>query len=206
MLNTDRYLHICGNPERTRQLLLEKASILFNTHGHKATSLSDICKATKLTKGAIYQNFKDKSDLEKEALKFMCSKLLSDIGSQISIAQGAKKKLFCILEYFESYCKCPPFEGGCPLMNASIEVDDSNLELKKVVQKVMSMLHKNLGLVIRNGIKHRQFKKNTDVTGLASLIISSVEGALMLFKILDTDIHMKATVRYLKIEIQRNLL
>lgn len=191
------------NPELTRQTILQTSSILFNTQGYKATSLSDICKASKLTKGAIYKNFRDKAELEKEALLFMCKKLLSDITIGISVADTAQKKLLAILKYFEGYHANPPFEGGCPIMNASVEFDDNNPELKIVVQNVMEMMHQNLCLVIKNGIVHGQIRKDSDVNGLASIIISSLEGAVMMIKMMGSNKHMIATSKYLKAEITR---
>ena len=194
------------NPELTRLTILEQSSVLFNTQGYKATSLSEICKASKLTKGAIYKNFKDKSELEKEALLFMCMKLIKDVSNAISAANGAEQKLYAILKYFERYHANPPFQGGCPLMNASIEVDDSNPGLKLIVKKIMKLMHDNLCLVIKNGIKHGQLKKNTDISSLASIIISSLEGAVMMIKVMDTNKHMVATSKHLKAEIKRNLV
>lgn len=191
------------NPELTRQIILEKASILFNKQGYKATSLSNICQAADLTKGAIYKNFKDKSALEKEALLFMCRKLLEDLGSKISAANTAEKKLLAMLQYFEGYYSNPPFEGGCPLMNASIEADDNLPVLKSVVKKVMNSMHEGLCQILRNGIKHKQIKKNADISGTASLIIASLEGAVMMLKVMDTDQHMLATSKFLKAEIKR---
>ncbi len=191
------------NPEMTRLTILEQSSILFNTQGYKATSLSEICSAAKLTKGAIYKNFKDKSELEKEALLFMCNRLLSEIGTCIAEAKGAEQKLLSILKYFEGYDHYPPFKGGCPLMNASIEVDDSNPELKLVVKNVMNLMFDALCMVIKNGIKHGQIKKDIDVNGFASVILSSLEGAVMMIKIMDSNKHMKSTSKYLKNEIKR---
>lgn len=194
------------NPELTRQIILEKASILFNKQGYKATSLGDICKDANFTKGAIYKKFKDKSVLEKEALLFMCHKLLSDLGARISEGTTAEKKLLAILKYFEGYYSNPPFEGGCPLMNASIEADDNLPVLKSVVKKVMNSIHKSLCQILDNGIKHGQIKKNIDVSGTASLIITSLEGAVMMLKVMDTNQHMMATSKFLKAEIKRIVL
>ncbi len=194
------------NPELTRLRILEKSSVLFNLQGYKATSLSEICKASKLTKGAIYKHFKDKSELESEALLFMSSKMVTEVADKISSAKGAQKKLYAVIKYFARYHTDPPFEGGCPLMNASIEADDSNPELKLIVQKVMDGMHLNLCHVISNGIKHKQIKKNTDIKGLASIIISSLEGAVMMLKMMDSDHHLKATTKYLKSEIKRIMI
>ena len=54
------------NPEQTREKILKKSGLLFNTQGYKATSISDITSATGFTKGAIYRHFKSKEELEKE--------------------------------------------------------------------------------------------------------------------------------------------
>ncbi len=194
------------NPELTRLTILEQSSILFNTQGYKATSLSEICAASQLTKGAIYRHFKDKADLEKEALMFMCNKLLADVSKGIAKANSAEQKLHAILKYFEAYHKNPPFKGGCPLMNASIEVDDNNPKLKLVVKKVMNLMYDNLCLVIQNGVKHGQIKKDVDIPGFASIIISSLEGAVMMIKVMDTNKHMNAISKYLKAEIKRILI
>lgn len=196
------------NPDLTRLTILEQSSILFNTQGYKATSLSEICMASQLTKGAIYKHFKDKAELEKEALLFMCNKLLADVAGAISKAKGTAQKLYAIIKYFESYRphREPPFKGGCPMMNAAIEVDDSNPELKLIVKKVMNLMYDNLCVVIRNGIKHGQVKKDTDVSGFASVLISSLEGSVMMIKMMDTNKHMNATIKFLKSEIKRILI
>ena len=47
----------------TKQYILEKIAPIFNKNGYAGTSLSDVTKATGLTKGAIYGNFKDKEEI-----------------------------------------------------------------------------------------------------------------------------------------------
>ena len=56
------------NPDETKQKILKKSGVLFNTQGYKATSISDITSATGFTKGAIYRHFENKAVLEKETL------------------------------------------------------------------------------------------------------------------------------------------
>jgi TetR/AcrR family transcriptional regulator, transcriptional repressor for nem operon len=47
-------------PEITKDLILYKAGTLFNTNGYKASTISNITKATGLTKGAIKRHFTNK--------------------------------------------------------------------------------------------------------------------------------------------------
>lgn len=194
------------NPELTRSNILEAACRLFNSQGYKATSISDITKEAKITKGAIYTHFEDKSSLEKEALRHMCGLMLRDISQSIKSANDSKKKLNCILDYFAAYGKKPPFEGGCPLMNAAIEVDDNNPELKKVVKFIMEQIHTAVSTIIKNGIKHGQIKKSVKANEMSSLMISSLEGSVMMLKIFDQNTHLNHTIKFLTKEIDQILV
>ena len=48
---------------QTRQFIIDKAAPVFNKKGVSGTSLSDLTRATGLTKGSIYGNFKDKDEV-----------------------------------------------------------------------------------------------------------------------------------------------
>lgn len=186
---------------KTKQVIIEAASILFNTKGYKATSLSDITNATQLTKGAIYRHFQDKSELEKEALIYMCNILRFDLRDRIKCQKETKSKLHTIMEYFQEYSSTPPFVGGCPLMNAAIESDDTDPKLKAVAKDIMLSLHRTIVTILDNGKKHREVKKNYDSNGFASLIISALEGGVMIMKVSDDASHLRSVIDYIKREI-----
>lgn len=65
-----------GKAERTRAFIIQKSAPLFNIKGYENTSLSDIQEVTKLTKGAIYGNFKDKNELAIASFEYNCSRVL----------------------------------------------------------------------------------------------------------------------------------
>jgi len=188
--------------EKTKLRIIETAGRLFNHKGYKATSLSDITSHCNLTKGAIYRHFEDKSSLEKAALLHMLSLMMNDMLHRIRSHSDAPSKLLSIIDYFESYGVNPPFEGGCPLMNASVEADDNNLELKEVVKSIMNEMHRSVSHVVENGMKRNQLKNNIDANAFASLMISSLEGSVMMLKVMDNDNHLKSTIRFLKDTIQ----
>jgi AcrR family transcriptional regulator len=56
--------------EKTKQFIIEKTASLFNTKGYTSTSLSDITKATGLTKGSIYGNFENRDKVALEVYQF----------------------------------------------------------------------------------------------------------------------------------------
>lgn len=188
------------NPEVTRLLILDASAKLFNVKGYKATALSDITKATGLTKGAIYSHFENKDQLEKHALLHMMNFFVATITQRVKAGNNAGEKIGAIMGYFESYKSNPPFEGGCPVLNAAIEADDTNPELKKVVAGIFNVLHHSIVTILNNGVKHGQLKKDINHDGFASMMISSVEGAIVFMKVTGKSHHLDRVLAFLKAE------
>lgn len=190
------------NPVLTRKLILESASILFNTKGYKATSISDITTKAGITKGAIYKHFKDKSDLEKACLIQMTNSVLDNIVIKIKEAKDTETKLIGILDYFTKYAKAPPVKGGCPIMNAAIEADDGDPILKEVVCSIMTSIQLGIAKVIQNGIDRNQFQKDVNAIEYATMMYSAIEGGIMMMKVTDNHQHLMAVIRFLKRDIK----
>lgn len=171
------------NPEATKENILKKSGILFNTRGYKATSISDITDATGFTKGAIYRHFVSKDDLEKETLTFMSEKLFLKLRSIVGSEKHAVKKLTAIFKFFESYITNPPLKGGCPLLNVAIESDDANPVLRKEAVKILTILKTSVMTILQNGIDNKQIKPDTDKAFYATLIIGALEGGIMMSKL-----------------------
>lgn len=190
------------NPDVTREKILRKSGILFNTQGYKATSISDITDATGFTKGAIYRHFKSKEDLEKETLYHLSSLMFEKLRSMIKGESTAPAKLLAIFGYFESYVTNPEVKGGCPLMNAAIEADDANPTLRKGALRILNMLRDSVITILQNGIKFHQIKKDIDLEYYATLIIASLEGATMMSKLRGDNEDLRRTVKHLKLQLK----
>jgi TetR/AcrR family transcriptional regulator, transcriptional repressor for nem operon len=184
-------------PEITRELLLQKAGQLFNTKGYKATSISEITDATGLTKGAIYKHFGSKRQLEEEALVHLATTMFNHMRRQIKAQRTAGDKLRALFGFFEMYMTQPPVMGGCPLLNVAVEADDAHPILRK---KAMGMLHtirETVNTLLDNGIRHGQIKPETDKAYYATIIIASLEGAIMMSKLSHSDSDIKLITRHL---------
>jgi TetR/AcrR family transcriptional regulator, transcriptional repressor for nem operon len=190
------------NPDLTRQKILRKSGVLFNTQGYKATSISDITEATGFTKGAIYRHFKSKDELEKETLFHLSEVMFEKLKSFIKEENTAVGKLDAIFKFFESYITNPEVKGGCPLMNAAIEADDAHPVLRKGALKILDILHESVVAILKNGIRFNQIKKDIDVDYYATIIIASVEGAIMMSKLRGNNDDIRRVIKHLKIQIQ----
>lgn len=190
------------NPDRTRERILEKSGVLFNTQGYKATSISDITEATGFTKGAIYRHFESKANLEKETLFHLSGIMFEKLRERIKSERDAGGKLRAIFRYFERYVTKPEVKGGCPLMNAAIEADDAHPVLRREAIKVLDILRDSIVNILRNGVRFGQIKKTVDLEYYATLIIASLEGAIMMSRLRGDNEDMKRIIRHLELQLK----
>lgn len=185
------------NPLVTKETILRKSGSLFNTHGYKATSISDITGATGFTKGAIYRHFGSKDQLEVETLVHLSSLMFEKLRERVREQKTAGDKLRNVFCFFESYVSNPPLKGGCPLMNAAIEADDSNPALRKAALGILNGLRESVITLLTNGIRHKQIKPGIDKEFYATLIIGGLEGAIMMSKLRGNNEDIKRIIRHL---------
>jgi AcrR family transcriptional regulator len=178
---------VVRNPDQTKEKILKKSGVLFNTQGYKSTSISDITNATGFTKGAIYRHFKNKENLERETLFHLSSIMFLKLRDKIKIENTAGEKLRAIFKFFDSYVTKPELKGGCPLLNAAIESDDAHPVLRREALKVLDILRDSIINILKNGIKHKQLRKDIDLESFATLVIGGLEGAIMMSKLRGTN-------------------
>ena len=186
------------NSEATKETILKRSGVLFNTKGYKATSISNITDATGLTKGAIYRHFTNKHELETETLMHLSGIMFEKLRDRIKEQKNAGDKLRAVFRFFESYIDSPPVKGGCPLMNAAVEADDAHPVLRKGAIKILNMIRESLLTILTNGVKYKQLQPQIDIEMYATLVFASLEGAIMMSKLRGNNQDIKMTIRHLE--------
>ena len=171
------------NPEETRKLIIDKALPIFNTKGYNAASLSDITSATGITKGAIYGNFKNKDEVATAAFERGVEIVTGEISKRVRVEKTAPDKLMSIVKFYQEYINKPPIPGGCPILNSSVEADDSLPFLRARVIRSITLLKDSISKMINRGIVEGQIKKDTDVEEFTNFFYSIMEGAISLSRI-----------------------
>lgn len=182
----------------TKNTIIKESSNLFNTQGYKATSISDITKATGLTKGAIYRHFESKSDLEQQALRNLSKLMFGEIGASIRAAKTFQTKMEAIFTFFETYMHSPLYEGGCPLLNVAVEADDTNTVLRQQAYNMLAQLKASIAKLIDNGIKNQQVRPDIEVDSYSTIFIATLEGGIMMSKLERTDDSILKTIAHLR--------
>ncbi|MCA6380043.1 MAG: TetR/AcrR family transcriptional regulator [Cytophagales bacterium] len=190
------------NPDETKGAILHHAGSLFNVRGYKATSISNITEATGYTKGAIYRHFKNKEKLEEQSLVYLTEIMFEKLRIQIKEHETASDKLKAIFYFFESYVTKSPIKGGCPLLNVAIEADDNSPHLRKKAHAILEVLRESIKTILANGIKFEQIRKDIDKEYYATVIIASLEGAIMMSKLSRTNHDIGMIIRHLEATIK----
>lgn len=193
-------------PDITKENVLKEAKKLFNTQGYKTTSLSDITQASGYTKGAIYKHFENKEALEVQAFEQMMAAVFAILSQTIQANRNAKDKLFSIFNFFENYINNPFVQGGCPLLNVAIEVDDTNSLLKVKAQNALETFRNSIIKIIQNGKVHQQIKMEVNEVLVATVIIATLEGGIMMSKLKNNNNDIQFVVGYLKSWIEKEIL
>ncbi|WP_299675123.1 TetR/AcrR family transcriptional regulator [uncultured Dokdonia sp.] len=186
------------NPEATKEHIILKSADLFNTQGYKATSLSDITKATGFTKGAIYRHFENKEDLEQQALHSLAKRMFQEISTSIKEAKNFENKMEAIFTFFDGYMETPLYKGGCPLLNVAIESDDANPILKQQAFNMLSRLRLSLQTLFDNGIKNNQIQSAINVDYYTTIFIATLEGGIMMSKLEGTKTAITHAITHLR--------
>jgi hypothetical protein len=137
-----------------------------------------------------------------ETLFHLSSLIAQTLRARIKEKLTAVDKLQAVFNFFESYISNPPVKGGCPLMNAAIEADDAHPLLRKGAVKLLNLFRDSLIAILENGIRYKQLKPNLDKEYYATIIIASLEGAIMMSKLRGNDDDMKRVLAHLKIQLK----
>ncbi len=181
----------------TKEAIVVKAAEVFNTKGYAGSSMQDVMERTGLKKGGIYNHFASKEDLSLAAFRYAFGTMHAKYLESFDASEGAINKLLTFIETFRTFIYKPPIKGGCPIMNSSAEVDDTNPRLSAAVREAALVWEQMLEEVIVQGIRNGEIKAGTNANKIAVIIISSLEGGIMLGKLHRNASYMHAVADYL---------
>ncbi len=188
--------------ERTREFILAKSASVFNQHGYAASSMSDLMLATGLEKGGIYNHFASKEQLALEAFDYAVSLIESRFAAALEKKVSAPDRLSAIMNVFLEFIRSPVLLGGCPVLNAAIESDDSNENLRQRTRLVLTAWRTRIQGIIEKGVALGEFRAGTDAATLATIMLSVLEGAVMMSKVCRDGSHIRIAVGFLEAHFQ----
>jgi TetR/AcrR family transcriptional regulator, transcriptional repressor for nem operon len=183
--------------ERTKQRIIEKAAIIFNQNGYAGSSISDIMKLTGLQKGGIYSHFKSKEEIAVAAFDYTLSLILESLMAKVGAAATSIDRLIAFAESFRGFTTQPIGVGGCPILNTAVESDDTHPRLRLHVQEAVNEIRALLDSIVELGIRQHEIVATTDREQVSTIMLVTIEGAIMMSKLYGTDLYLDLAIDHL---------
>jgi TetR/AcrR family transcriptional regulator, transcriptional repressor for nem operon len=167
--------------EQTRKKIVAAAAPIFNQRGYEGSSIADLMEATGLKKGGIYRHFASKEELAMEAFDYTWGAARDARWSRVDENTTGVEQLKQLIANFID--RKPSVAGGCPILNTAIDADDGNPLLRERVRKALRFWSNRLQDVVKQAAEQGEIRPDIDPKTVATLIIATLEGALMMSRL-----------------------
>jgi TetR/AcrR family transcriptional repressor of nem operon len=189
--------------EQTRKKIVAAAAPIFNQRGYEGSSLNHLMEATGLKKGGIYRHFSSKEELAAEAFDYTWevawSARLLHVDEQ---ANGIDKLKQLIANFIEHRS---PIAGGCPILNTATDADDGNPVLRARVAKALRSWVSRLQAIVEHAQERGETQAGVDPKTVATLIVASLEGALMMSRLQRNDDALRRVHAHLNTYLENDI-
>jgi TetR/AcrR family transcriptional repressor of nem operon len=189
--------------QQTRRKIVEAAAPIFNERGYDGASMADLMAATGLKKGGIYRHFSSKEELAAEAFDYTWKAAqnarLVNIDETASGIEQLKQQIANFVNYRG------PVSGGCPILNTAVDADDGNAKLRTRVRKALRSWVVRLQTIVEKAAERGEIRAGADPKAAATLIVATLEGALMITRLERNDHALRCVQRQLSRYIDTEL-
>lgn len=183
--------------QHTKANIIRQAAELFNQKGYAGSSIADIMQATGLKKGGIYNHFPSKEELALQAFDYAFGLVHQIVWERIKKEKNAISRLKAMSSVYLDYIDNPPIPGGCPILNTAIESNDTHPKLRDRAKQAMDSWRKMIIKIVEKGIKKGEMRSDIDPDLIATILISTIEGAIMMSKLYQDSGYLQRAVNYL---------
>lgn len=158
--------------EKTRERILNAASVVFKRQGFQAGSVDDVMAEAGLTAGAFYAHFKSKDDLFTEALIRTLSQGRVVYGKDDESLQG-KDRIRSIVKKYLSPAHRRLIDQGCPMPPLLGDLPRRSEVTRQAFQDVVSDIAASLS-------QHLSENQSAETSDEALAVLSLMVGGLSL--------------------------
>jgi len=173
-LNTVDQHRCVGRPrEFEEDRVLNAAMNTFWNKGYEGTSLKDLCSATGLHKGSLYQAFGDKHQLFLKSLKYYMEQSFKEVAASAYLHDSPMANLRSLLN--EITTKCIDGEG-CMVINSLVEMAPHDLEVKQMIDQSYAMKQRFLTDLIDRAQRDGEITIKQEPDRLAAVLMVTLAG------------------------------
>ena len=168
-----------GNPQVTRQKILQVAAAEIHGKGFKATSLADILHAAKISKGALYHHFTNKQELGIAVMEEIYMPMFSEPWENAAKHQDPIGAMSHFVRNIPNISSQEDMEKGCPMTNICSELATAEPKVRDRANTMFQRLTSLVANAMKSEVHDRINPQSaalfifTSINGMSTLIKSS---------------------------------
>ncbi len=191
-----------SSPTTTRERLLHAARALFHAQGYGATGLAQILREAEVNSGSLYHYFKSKDDLLVGVLELYRDNIWPMLLQPVFDKHADPlDRVFALLDAYRNQLLASDFQSSCPIGNLALELSEFQPGARELVEanfeQWRTIVHDWLTEVAD------LLAPETDLDQLATFVLTTMEGGVMLSRSYRDVRPFDAAVRSLDDYIQR---
>ncbi len=167
--------------ERTRQRIVETARALFHARGYGNTSMDDIVRKSRVTKGNLYYYFASKEALGHAVLELTIAEQFES-GAQ-SEGDGPEAHIAAMFRRAQQALSDGRCKGGCLFGNLALEVSDLHDGLRQKLDQAFRTWEQRVAALLGQGVREGTFSRELDPRAMARFVVATLEGGILLAKV-----------------------
>lgn len=171
-------LRMTPSPGRdTRSRIVGAARELFYARGYEATSLKEVARAADAHGGSLHHFFPKKSDLVEAVLEEYLELLDPVIMTPARTAgRDPVGQVMEVMRFYRRRLIDSNFSDGCPIGGLALELGGRFPGASELIQRNFEAWRDSVADMLEGA----DWPDNIDVQGLASFVLTTMEGAVML--------------------------
>ncbi|MFE6687560.1 TetR/AcrR family transcriptional regulator [Streptomyces sp. NPDC057743] len=185
----------------SRQRMLESAAELFHAQGYHATGLNQVVTTSGSPKGSLYFHFPGgKEQLAAEALRMSGGQLCEVLREMTAQAPDAASGIDAVVEGLIGALTGSGFHRGCPLAAVALDAAADSEQIRQACAEGYDSWRELIADFLGN-----QGLAADRADALATVVLASVEGGLLLAKASHDTVPLRAVADHLRATIEREL-
>jgi AcrR family transcriptional regulator len=171
------------NSSNLKERIIQESMKLFSLKGFLSTSVQDIMREAKTSKGGLYNHFRSKDEIFlavlSEARKIWRNKNLEGLYQIEKPVEKVKKLLG---NYRDRYLKdADTFPGGCIFVTLSVELDDQKPIFSKELNEGFHRLKDMIKRYLDKGKESGELRGDVNTEAVTEMIFSGMLGASVIY-------------------------
>ena len=180
-----RKVHSMGKGEETRAAILREAVGVAAVHGLEGLSIGRLASLARLSKSGLFAHFGSKEALQRAVLECVVEDFRANVIAPALREPTGLQRLRRLFGAWLTWSAADDKTGGCPLLAASIELDDQPGDLRDYLVTQQKAWFDCIARMAHKAVEQGQLRRDLDVEQLAFELHAIGLGFNFAFRLLD---------------------